>query len=587
MSVRQRDDRQAHDRALELAATAVDFDLSAAETAELAAHLTTCPTCARSVAALRADARALSRPLTLLPSAHVDEAVHAAIAGRRPRPQRFLLLAAAALLLLTMLGAVAVGAYLLRLQPSVPTTVTPTQPVAVVSPHPDASPIGVVDATVRVTTGDTLPIKADEVAVAMAIGPAGSLYATVGDGVGSSGRTVIALLGPSGRPRAGWPITIEGGYPCDAPLPAGDGSIRIICRTPGQSGEQLAVTDRAFAFAPDGTPLAGWPVDLPDVRRSAGRVIGDELRFVAVQEPTDGDTSENSSHEAWMTGIGPDGVVRNGAHLQLAQGCCARSWLVGPAGDAFLVDYPSGTASEQATTQILGIDMGGAKPGWPATIDGVASEPAFGPDGRLYATVGSPRGGSARLVVLDATGHTVPGSSAVLPVPPAARSSSKGRGDEPAPPTVATDGTAFVLSDQGGTTVFAVGPDGVVRPDWPYLAADLVQWQGRCADAGVDCDRVRAPPSVGADDVLYLLSAPPDADSGGIATAIGADRRVRPGWPVILQRPGSVFDSIVAGPDGTTYALAVEPEAGGGYSSTVLAIDAASTVRYRTTILEP
>ena len=586
MNALRLDDRL-HQHPLELAAMALDFDLTAAETSELETHLATCPTCARRVAALRADARALSRPLTLLPSTRVDEAVYAAIAGRQPRPQRLLLLAAAALLLLTMLGAVAVGAYLLRDLDTPPTTVTPTQPVAIVSPDPDASPAVAVDATVRVTSGDTLPIKTDEVAVAMAIGPAGSLYATVGDGIGSAGRTVIARLGPDGRPGAGWPITIEGGYPCDVPLPAGDGSIRLICQVPDLKSDQLGVAARAFAFAPDGTPLAGWPVDLPDVRRSAGRVIGDDLRFVSVHEPTDGVTSENSLHEAWMTSIGPDGIVRNGVHVQLAQGCCDRSWLVGPAGDSFLVDYPSGAASEQATTQILAIDMDGAKPGWPTTIDGVASEPAFGPDERLYVTEGSPRRGSSRLIVLDATGQTLPARSSALPVSAAARSSGDGGGDEPAPPLVAADGTAFVLSDQGGTTVFAVGPDGAVRPDWPYLAADLVQWQGRCPDDAVDCDRVRAPLSVGADNVLYLLSAPPDADSGGIATAIGPDRRVRPGWPVILQRPGSVFDSIVAGPDGTIYALAVEPEAGGGYSSTVLAIDAASTVRYRTTILEP
>ena len=138
MSAMRLDD--SHDRPMELAALALDFDLTAAERNELEAHLATCPTCARRVAAMRADARTLSRPLTLLPSSRVDAAVYAAIAGRQPRPQRLLLLAAAALLLLAILGAVAVGAALLQRFERLPTAVTPTQPVAVVSPDPDASP---------------------------------------------------------------------------------------------------------------------------------------------------------------------------------------------------------------------------------------------------------------------------------------------------------------------------------------------------------------------------------------------------------------------------------------------------------------
>ncbi len=132
-----------HMRSLELAALAIDFDLTPAESVELAAHLATCPACARRVAGLRADARSLALPLEVVPSARVDAAVSAAIARRPVRPQRaWLLAAAAALLVLALLGALAMGAYLLRPRDALPDTVvpSPTLPLALTSPAPAGSP---------------------------------------------------------------------------------------------------------------------------------------------------------------------------------------------------------------------------------------------------------------------------------------------------------------------------------------------------------------------------------------------------------------------------------------------------------------
>jgi hypothetical protein len=75
----------------------------------------------------------------------VDDAIHAEIARRQPRPGRLLLVAAATLLVLALLGAAAIGAYLLRTVPSLPTTLVPpvTDPVAIVSPRPDAPPVAI------------------------------------------------------------------------------------------------------------------------------------------------------------------------------------------------------------------------------------------------------------------------------------------------------------------------------------------------------------------------------------------------------------------------------------------------------------
>ncbi len=60
--------RHTHERALELSATAVDFELSPAEAVELQTLLAGCPKCAQRAVAMRADALALGRPLALVPS---------------------------------------------------------------------------------------------------------------------------------------------------------------------------------------------------------------------------------------------------------------------------------------------------------------------------------------------------------------------------------------------------------------------------------------------------------------------------------------------------------------------------------------
>lgn len=145
MNHRHHDEHQHHDRAIELAATAIDFDLSAAEKGEFDAHLSTCQTCVRRVAALRTDAQGLRRPFTTLPPPRVDAAVQAAIARRPAQPRRLLLLAAALLVLVALLGTMAAAASLLPNRETLPATIVPTPkpsvPVAVASPAPEVSPL--------------------------------------------------------------------------------------------------------------------------------------------------------------------------------------------------------------------------------------------------------------------------------------------------------------------------------------------------------------------------------------------------------------------------------------------------------------
>lgn len=146
MNRQQADHSQRHDRILELAATAVDFDLTAAESAEFETHLATCAACARRASGIRADARLLGLGREVLPSPRVDAAIRAAIARRRDRPAGWLLLVAAALLLVALMGVMAVGAALLRTPETLPVTVVPNPSVPVAIVSQDSVPSASVDA---------------------------------------------------------------------------------------------------------------------------------------------------------------------------------------------------------------------------------------------------------------------------------------------------------------------------------------------------------------------------------------------------------------------------------------------------------
>jgi len=94
------------------------------------------------------------------------------------------------------------------------------------------------------------------------------------------------------------------------------------------------------------------------------------------------------------------------------------------------------------------------------------------------------------------------------------------------------------------------------------------------------------PPEADPSGILYLLEGSATSDAGRV-TAVNPDGTVRTGWPVTLQRQGSIFESITLGPAGLAYPVAVEPEAGDGRSITILAIDRDSTVLWTRTIAEP
>ena len=125
-----------HDRVLELAAGAIDFELTAPERRTLDDHLFGCNSCRRHVDALGADARAIAdhRAVTLSPA--TSSAILARVIITRRTASLVRLVAIAALLvLLTLAAAAVVGAVLQRLQEDRLTVVMPSPPV-LVSPTP-------------------------------------------------------------------------------------------------------------------------------------------------------------------------------------------------------------------------------------------------------------------------------------------------------------------------------------------------------------------------------------------------------------------------------------------------------------------
>ncbi|HEU5202840.1 MAG TPA: zf-HC2 domain-containing protein [Candidatus Limnocylindrales bacterium] len=147
-----------HRRPLELAATAIDFELSAREREELDGHLAGCSLCRSRVDGLRRDAHSVEA-LPILPVTADQSARLRAATLRRPEraaASALRLVAIAAILALLALAAVAVGSSLIDRDPvdlsvvepvpspSVPPRVSPTPVPSVAPPSAtlDAEPAG-------------------------------------------------------------------------------------------------------------------------------------------------------------------------------------------------------------------------------------------------------------------------------------------------------------------------------------------------------------------------------------------------------------------------------------------------------------
>lgn len=408
--------------------------------------------------------------------------------------------------------------------------------------------------------------------VQMTLGPAGGLYVLIPAKRGSV--VVVALLDSTGKPRPGWPIALDD-TACELPAPAPDGSIRVVCSI-------FDPVSRAYGFTPDGRSIAGWPVELPRSESfTAPRVVGGDL-YVLTSDP-------NDNVGLRLVAVAPDGTTRTGTRYERPAPCCQDSRAqLGPGGTGYLLAFPNEPPDEATgDTEITAFDLGGVRKGWLARVKGWSSDLVFGPDGRIYVTEGQEGRRPSRILVFDHDGRALPIGSDALPVEATSVYQGAGPLGGPPPPVVAEDGTTFLVSEEGGTTVYGLDASGDVIAGWPYRDTVGLQWSPFPPLGDTGGSRRRFDPAVGPGDVLYLLHPPRAATLGGTIVAIRPDGRVRPGWPVVLKRPGAQFRAVVVGSDGTAYALAIEPETGDASSASILAIAPDSTVLYTTTIIEP
>jgi hypothetical protein len=366
-------------------------------------------------------------------------------------------------------------------------------------------------------------------------------------------------------------------------MPVDDGSVRVVCLL--QASVEGDGFDRigAFAFDSGGRLLAGWPVELLGYGFT-GRVLDDDLVLFA-HWPRGGVVADGEpASEVGLVTISADSALRKGVRGQMGVTCCGDAWAVGPDGIAYGVGWP-----DDATSRITALDFAFGPPsGWPVSIDDVGSVPAFGPGGRIVVTVGNAVRGPSRVSVLGPGGNAI--SSGALPIATVERTGDVGgcSAGSPLAPLVSLDGTVFVYSELD-TSIYALDPFLAIRQGWPFEPATMLTTARPGLESEHEAGYCPSPvtPAVGPDNTLYLPLEARDSKVGGSLVAVDADTKVRPGWPIELKRPGAEFWSVAVGPDGTVYALAIEPESGSTSSASILAIAPDSTVRYTTTIVEP
>ncbi len=183
-------------------------------------------------------------------------------------------------------------------------------------------------------------------------------------------------------------------------------------------------------------------------------------------------------------------------------------------------------------------------PGWPYSTPVPLSEPTFGSDGTAYLVAGFVIGvaldlGVHEVLALAPDGASRAGWPFVLPagVGPLHTSMGEGQVAVGEPPVVGPGGPIYVAAGKGawgagGDLVYALGPDGRVKPGWPYAT---VLSDGALLSGTVGGSAGALPPVPGPDGTLYLATrAGAGATIHDAVVALGPDGRVRAGWPYVL-----------------------------------------------------
>ena len=432
-----------------------------------------------------------------------------------------------------------------------------------------------------------LPLKGSATTVGLAAQADGGLFVAVPSARG----TTFASLDAKGGFRAGWPLLLARSSGCRIHADPGDGSMRAVCRRDGTS----MIT--AYAFDAAGRLLNGWPVQLPGKGLSSWlseptRLIDGDLYVVFLgTEPA----------TATLLRVARDGSLRVGA---MVEGVAGSRTTIGPDGTAHVLD-----SGDEST--ITAITLDGTMPGYPVRLDGLASLPAFAPDGRWFATVEEAAAGdavtdgTARVFAFTTAGRPLDGWPAQVPIDTWTRVGDGGAVVDP--PVVTRDGWIYVVagSQRGsgetpGTIAYVFGPDGGERAGSPYESADelVARWGGGVTT--IECGpsmTASSPPIGGPEGTLFLAvrSSGSKAGGGDRIVSVGASGKVNAGWPVTLAEKGAWFETFEVGDAGTLFGYALEPAGTTSnpcgkattYSGTILALDGHGDAIYTTTITVP
>jgi hypothetical protein len=327
-------------------------------------------------------------------------------------------------------------------------------------------------------------------------------------------KSVIGAFAPDGTLRTGWPVTADG-YVQLAMAPGGD--LYVVSST--------ASTAESRLLESNGSVRASWAV------AGASDVVGQDGSLYAITfQPnapvgridvlrTDGSRATGKANDWQALGVAPSGTAY------------AWTW-----------DLAAGSDTKVVTTRIAAIGPdGNPKPGWPVSIPGSASAPAFGADGSVYLTLGA-SGSTSSVLALDANGHTKAGWPAKLPAGYTALSETGAwhAPDVAEAPTPAVDGTLYVAAESadGQALVTALDGTGRVKPGWPYRPlSSFISFSHAVGGYATETAPLFAPS--GSSGLLYLVLK-------DRIVALSDNGKVAPGWPKELTGE----TAWVAMPDG-------------------------------------
>ncbi len=315
------------------------------------------------------------------------------------------------------------------------------------------------DASGHVRAGWPYRLPAAGPSMKLVAAPDGTLY------VGAAQE--IVALGPDGAPRPGWPVALPSTL--TGMVLAADGTLYAESWSAGQG-------DTLTALGPDGRTKAGWPVSLP--------APGAQLLVAPDGTVYDmGEVSSWPNETMRISVLDPSGLPKAGWPITLRgaepgmalapDGTLYAWWFEGTPGKV------AGWTIASTHVEALGLD-GRPNSGWPVTLAGLASVPAFGADGTAYLTLGSTQGGTGAVLALDRTGHTLHGWPVRLPDGLRglwALDAQPGGIGNARPPVVAADGTLVLgvwHASAGGTlgaegTILLDGRSGTVLTGWPVM----------------------------------------------------------------------------------------------------------------------